>query len=249
MRLLGLLVLAGAALGPPSAWNDPPDTQTSNHVIVIGETHGTNELPDYVAKLLDHLVQRGPVVIGLELNPDSSRLPCNRSGELPASWKAESADGRSSLAMRALVCHARAVARTGRVQVVYLRATDQAFDEMGAEAFTRRFSPGTGRFGVILTGNLHARNSASSLAGHLRLAGLHVTTATVSTNDQAARAWQCRADGCGEKAAQAMFCPVDVVPNRPEWIKSPDPRWDHCLVVPTLSASAPAAGHEPKHDR
>jgi hypothetical protein len=207
----------------------------------LGELHGTQEIPEYTRQLVVRLAKHHRVLLGVEQREDTGKLPCGRKGSLPESWQAPQSDqdGRTSRAMQSFICKVRSET-PHRLELVYLdQRTEDApvLDKAAAAKFASRFKR-SNSVGVILVGNFHSRNAEDSIAGHLRSQGLRVVSATASSAQPISTAWQCREDGCGVKAAGADMCRATSA--SPEWIKSPDPRWDYCLLLPKLTASPPA---------
>ena len=235
-------------LGAPS---DSPADETSasalpivkGEVLIVGETHGTREGPAEFSNLLRSVAAGGNVVLGLELAPESAQLPCDRRPEsLPETWSRVVADGRSSLAMHDLLCDAKSLAESDGVRIVYLVDEKAAgdFDAAAAGKFLDEIRAEPGATGVILVGNFHARNQGRSLAPPIRAAGYRVATATLSTQDPKAAAWQCQNSGCGVHPVALNFCQAPAAPAA-QWLPSADPRWDYCLIMPGLTPSPPLA--------
>jgi hypothetical protein len=244
---IAFAVLAGAA-GPPSAGSgDRLLPVTPGQIVLLGETHGSNEVPAYFLDLVRHAARGHPVTVGLELPATSARLRCagRDRRRLPAGWTGARQDGRTSRAMRALICGLRDRSLSRRVRVVFLDAAVRRddFDARAARRFRAAWS-GRSSVGLILTGNYHSRNNEGSLASHLRRLGLAVRTVTVSS--ASAETWVCTGSpaSCGVRRTNINFCsgdPADA--RRTRYYPSPDPRfaWDYCLSMPALTASLPAS--------
>ena len=235
----GSLILSLMSSGvAPAAELAKPGT-----VLVIGELHGTAEIPTFTGKLVSSLSKHHQIVVGLEQQEDTENLPCGRTGAFPSSWR-DIQDGRSSIAMWQLICELETKRSGKRVKIVFLdRRTESApkFDPVAAATFIAKFRDRRA-IGIVLAGNAHAKNTSDSFAGLLRKNGTKVVTATVSSANVDATAWQCRSDGCGVKTGGSNLCLASS--KEAEWIKSPDPRWDYCLLLPKLTASLPAATSE-----
>jgi hypothetical protein len=246
MREIALAALA-AAVGPRSAGaSDSLPPIAPGQILVLGETHGSNEVPAYFLDLVRRAARDHFVTVGLELPPTSARLGCTDRDwrRLPAGWTGQNQDGRTSRAMRALICALRDRSLSRRVRVVFLddvvRGGD--FDAQAARRF-REASSRRSSVGLILTGNYHSRNNGGSMAWHLRRLGLGVRTVTISS--ASAETWTCagRPVSCGARTSNINFCsrdPADA--RRMRWHPSPDPRfaWDYCLSMPALTVSLPA---------
>lgn len=190
------------------------------------------------------LIEREHVVLGLELDTDTEGLSCAGKAAVPPSWARSKADGRSSSAMRDLVCGARKLEARGKLTIVYLDGPKRTrdFDAKAKDYFGAELTRKTGAVGVILVGNYHARNAEHSLAGELRTAGYHVTTFTASSPNKKSFAWQCQQDGCGVKGLMLDLCPNTRPAGAFRWTPSSDPRWDRCFIIPRLSGSPPFDG-------
>ena len=219
---------------------------SEGEILVLGEMHGSNEVPRYFLEQVRREARRRPVTVGLEIGPGSARLDCRRDDPrlLPPGWANPAQDGRTSRAMRALLCALRAPSLAQRVRVVFLDddVRGDNFDRTAAARF-RQVLAGRGGIGLILTGNFHARNNAGSLAAHLRLFNVSVRTATISA--AVAETWMCagRPSTCGAQRASVNFCssePSDRADLR--WYRIEDARfnWDYCVSLPRLTPSAPA---------
>jgi hypothetical protein len=165
---------------------------------------------------------------------------------LPPGWKSEQPDGRTSVAMRTLVCALASARLAHRVTTVFLDDVTRGdhFDEIAAERFDKVLGARHAA-GLILTGNYHARNRAGSLAQHLREARRQVTTVTASA--PVAETWACSGEPvtCGSKTSNINFCPRNPEDQRAvRWVRVGSPRfaWDYCLSFPALSPSPPAMG-------
>ena len=211
--------------------------------LVLGEMHGSNEIPQYFLEMVRREARRGSVTVGLEISPSSGRMDC-RSGNsrpLPQSWTRAAQDGRSSRAMRELLC---ALQLHHRVRIVFLDDEERGadFDRRAAARFRQVLTAGRG-VGMILTGNFHARNDAGSLAAHLRRLGATVRTATVSA--PVAETWICSGERgtCGAQRAAINFCSSDPADaSELHWYTISDARfrWDYCVSFPRLTPSPPA---------
>lgn len=243
--MLQQLVMLSASLAFVAA---PSSTQSGQYaapvrggeVLIIGELHGTQEVPAYVGRLVQTEARRHAVVFGVEQREDTRHLPCSAAGSYPNSWQSPLQDGRTSTAMHDMLCKVSRLRTVYPIRIVYLDEPAPSFsslDQASARKFAAAFTD-PGALGIILIGNYHSRNSPASIAGFLRSVGLTVVSATTSTAASNATAWQCRSSGCAIQTGAADLC--NHRSSNPQWIKSPDPRWDYCLVLPTFTASPPA---------
>ncbi|HYI47546.1 MAG TPA: hypothetical protein VEX35_03690 [Allosphingosinicella sp.] len=243
---IAFAALVAVAIPPSAEPGEGLPATAPGQILVVGETHGSNEIPAYFLEQVRHMARSNFVTVGLELPGTSAQLRCtNRDWRrLPPGWTGEKQDGRTSRAMRALLCGLRDPSLARRVRVVYLDDLERGrdFDARAARRFLEA-SSGRHSHGLILTGNYHSRNNEGSLAWHLRQLGFDVRTVTVSS--ASAETWVCtgRPSSCGVRTSNINFCsgdPADA--RRTRWYSNPGPRfaWDFCLSLPALTASPPA---------
>lgn len=210
-------------------------------VLVLGEVHGSKETPAAFLALVDSILSRARVaIVGLEMPSSATAAACGAQtpgAELGSFWTRKTQDGRSSQAMRDMVCQLKKRAAEGRVRLVYLDTVPRNSAEM-----VRRVSAELAAKShpmAILIGNFHARNAPNSFTARLRAAGLKVTSLTASSPD--ATAWNCSQEGCAARPTQMNFCP-DKATGPFLLTKMPSgARWDGCMVLPRLTSSPPLA--------
>jgi len=241
--LLALTIpLSHAAAATPAAQVAPVDVyrQTSadirahsggHRLLVLGEMHGTREIPLLVRQLVDDYSRDGtPVVLGLEV-PTAQTAPMQAyldSDGSPAARQRLSAapfwavaddqhDGRRSRDMLDLIDALRVLKASGRaVQVMGYDAisdgTDaQQRDDGMAQAVRRAYAalPATGRL-LVLTGNVHAMLKIPEGAPKemqrrpmaSQLADLHAYTVNISARSGAF--WGCPGRPCRPLSVAAM---------------------------------------------
>src|ERR1043165_2111250 len=108
-----------AARSPPVAMLEIPAGVLPPHgTLLIGDLHGTREIPAFVGQLVTAAAARRPVVLGLEVPPGhataiqayvASDGGAARRREMLADawWQAEYQDGRRSVAMGDLIATGR----------------------------------------------------------------------------------------------------------------------------------------------
>ena len=98
----------------------------SGELLVLGEVHGTKEIPAAFVELVDRMMERAKVVsVGLEMPADAGAAGCKHEGSsrpLGAFWTRRAQDGRSSQSMRKMVCSLKHRAAEGRVRSSTWRA-------------------------------------------------------------------------------------------------------------------------------
>ncbi|XLZ72169.1 hypothetical protein ABT364_09465 [Massilia sp. SR12] len=222
-------------------------------VILVGELHGTKEMPAFVAGLACSLLQQGrQVVLALELpsdlQPDIERYMASDGSEparqpLYASSFGKLQDGRGSAAYMGLIEQVRVLRQAGAP--VSLAATDvgrgpTAAQESGTRdnvmanniaALARSNAAATV---VSLSGNSHAPKQKGGHAGANYepmgyLLTKHMPTYAISLAHSGGTAWVCMPD-CGEHEIDA--------PARRAGFKVG--RYDKEVKVGAISASPPA---------
>lgn len=242
------LGLSAAASASQSSRQDETDPHRIGHisageVLVVGEVHGSKETPVAFVQLVDQMLTRAKVVsVGLEMPPSAGGAGCEvGNAALGSFWTRKSQDGRSSQAMREMVCQLKKRVAKGKVRLIYLdndrrRISDEMVRRVTTEAGSKSNPT------AILIGNFHARNTPNSFVGQLRGAGLRVTSVTTSSPD--ATTWNCTRDGCAARPMQMNFC-ADTAMGRFLLTKAPPKsQWDGCMVIPRLTSSPPALGLE-----
>ena len=259
-----LLVLA-AVLAPMTAGAEVPGCSPApgleavlgpGRALLLGEIHGTNEAPEYVATVACHaLADDLAVTIALELpwseEPVVRDFVASSGGEAEASlildlpfWSKPYQDGRTSQAMLALLEVARAWSQSGvEVEVILLDepADFARRDEWMARRLLAAVANSPKSFFIALTGNLHNQTAARSGRMGERVSGALGKERVVSLkmNHAGGSAWICEAtQGCGslelgDREAEPK--------GRVTLFPTPDSRgYDGFFAVGTLSASPPA---------
>lgn len=147
-----------------------------HRVVVLGEMHGTREIPALAAALVDAYAEQGPVRLGLEL-PHAQQAAIDawvaggdreeaRAAMVAADpgWSrpAEASDGRRNAEVFALLDSARAARARGRdVEVLAFDVSGApgdaaARDERMAMRIREAFAEEPGARWVVVTGNVHA---------------------------------------------------------------------------------------------
>lgn len=258
------MTLAIVAL-PPELMADPCDPLEGyddllgHRLIMLGEMHGTREVPEYFGQLVCHaLDDESSVAVGLELPvamaPSLDRYM--RSGE-PDSvdallsdpvWSPEWQDGRTSQAMLELVQElARLRLRhDGQLTVHLIDAPDEynngpmSKGQVIASRIRRMVEETEADYLLTLTGNFHNRiNVPVEQSAAPGLSDLEPFTVTVSW--QEAEMWGCfgeTPDDCGVTELPSRAVDIDapaIVINQDD-----DSLWHARLDMPRLSSSPPA---------
>jgi hypothetical protein len=183
-------------------------------IIVVGEMHGTTEVPQLVLQLVKLTRKKEKhITVGLEIesnlqNGINDFLRTGKFGQLLKHDYFKVADGRTSLAMRALM---EGLRKLENIKIVCFDADSVLGnninrDSVMAANLSNNFTVGKM---IVLTGNLHANLKAGYWRPNFRSAicrfkELHSENKLVSLNTYfgGGTIWNCmRADGCKERPA------------------------------------------------
>jgi hypothetical protein len=213
-------------------------------MILFGEMHGTAETPGLFADLVCAAATAGPVVVGLEIDIAEQAaidafLASNGGAAALARLRATvhfeyGNDGRSSLAMLALVERLRTLRAAGlpiRLVAFAPRVAESASQTPYEKAMAERWRTSLGatpgaRF-VGLVGDVHAMREP---VFGFEPAAMHIPAGDILTLGYAeigGATWNCQADGCkphsletrGPMLARGIFKPA--APGRYDFLYSP----------------------------
>jgi hypothetical protein len=225
--------------------------------VLLGELHGTREVPRFVAGLACLAARQGPTVLGLELPETPAFSEYLQSDGGPAARKALLAspfwadpyqDGRRSVAMLALLEQVRQWQRAGLPLELLLfdaaEAPPVTRDEaMATRVRARRAARPQATF-VVLMGNLHARKTQGAPWGDAAfrfLAGyLPAPVTSLDVRSSGGTAWLCH-------SGKATDCGADLAATPPgagEGVRlapSREGAFDGTFDVGPFTASPPAA--------
>lgn len=251
---LASLALAGCAVPPPQIAGPVTENAlfaadlAANDGFVIGELHGTQEAPRAVVQMVAALP--GRTLVAIEQSGEISELACDGDA-LPESWRQPNQDGRSSIAMRDMICDLRALEARGSIALIFIddrSPTKPNYYDTAATRIAALMERGDFAQFVAFTGNFHSSNDEGFLPDLLRSSGLNVLSVTMSA--PAGTAWNCgRGENgfeCGTRETSFNACIV------PEGVERAQPwgwqvfernpqQWERCLMLPTMTASPPAA--------
>ena len=261
LRAVVLLWLVGALScgGRPAARALLPDRFAPHGAILIGDVHGTREIPAFVGRIVTELAAREPVVLGLEIPSDELPSldgylagdggPAARSAALRDPWwHGAYQDGRRSVAMFELMDTVRRLrARGARIDVVCFDESAASADRdeaMASHLIAARTAHRDAAL-VVYVGNFHARRAElSSRPGHawmaMHLAKAGVAFLTIDARYGEGSAWTCSGGGPAACAAHytAGYAAADPgIHLEP----SADGDYDGWFGVGSVSASPPAA--------
>ncbi len=188
LSLAAAVLIAGAQAASAKDLPCTPQTQIAlsditSRIILVGEMHGTNEIPGFVGGLACSILREGkPLIVGLE-SPASNQLALNAymdsdGGEaaraaLKSSKFGEMKDGRSSRAIFGLVESMRQLRRAGaKVAVAGIDISDGAVPE----PLFKGEPIGSGERDAVMAHNIESRARVNKDHTILVLAGaLHVS--------------------------------------------------------------------------
>jgi hypothetical protein len=235
------------------------DQILKHHLVMVGEMHGTREVPEYFGELVcSALATESSVAIGLELPVamapaldeylDSDNADAVEKLLNDPSWSPTFQDGRLSEAMLQLIQKlATLKARhEGQLSVHLIDAPEDYRDgEMPksrslAAHIRKIINDSNADYLFTLTGNFHNRiNVPPDQSAATALSELEPFTVTLSW--QKGQAWMCAGatpDNCGDTRLPNRDTEIEearIVLNDDE-----QSRWHARLEIPLLSASPPA---------
>ena len=232
-------------------------------VLVVGDWHGTVEIPAAFLGIVCEAANQGPVTVALEM-PETERTLFRNALAAPTEEAARetflygdfgnprSTDGRNSVAMLDMMVGFWRLKAAGRDLAVHpfmsvdsvIRGRDQAWWELEmAYGMSRALADRPDARVVVFVGDLHARKKGYErfpdvglpAAGHLHASD----TFTLHTAVQGGESWSCEAT-CGRRVNRGRH---DAAPEVRGIILGPvqDGAYDGLLAVGPTTASPPAA--------
>lgn len=215
--MLGLPCTAYADWRAPAA-NEIAAAAGDSRVIVLGETHGTQEIPELVAVLVEQYSAQGPLVLALEMERTEhdalSRYLASDGAaaardelRLRPYWSIadDSNDGRRSVDMLDLIESMRELKRAGRDVAIApydlppgaYRDTEARERSMASYLHWIQEALPRGRM-LVLTGNVHAMLQPLILPGigtHIEPMAYHLSELqpySIKISARTGEAWGCR---------------------------------------------------------
>ena len=232
-------------------------------VLVVGDWHGTVEIPAAFLGIVCEAANQGPVTVALEM-PETERTLFRNALAAPTEEAARetflygdfgnprSTDGRNSVAMLDMMVGFWRLKAAGRDIAIrpfmsvdsVIRGRDQAWWELEmAYGMSRALADRPEARVVVFVGDLHARKKGYErfpdvglpAAGHLHASD----TFTLHTAVQGGESWSCEAT-CGRRVNRGRH---DAAPEVRGIILGPvqDGAYDGLLAVGPTTASPPAA--------
>lgn len=223
-----------------------PPLPPSGGALVIGEIHGSREVPDlFLALVQDHIAKGKQPIVAVELPPSAGTLICPSlpTSNLPSFWRNAFQDGRTSIAMAELICALKTLAANGDLKLLFMDDENRpgSFDSDAAKRISMLLD-GSSKQAFILTGNFHSRNAPESISGQLAKLGVDTTSVTVGA-PKAALWVQMQGDARGsEQSMTVNFCQAGP-DSAIGFTQLESRKWDYCLNFPEMTASPPAQGH------
>jgi hypothetical protein len=245
---------------PPPKLEIPAAALPAHGTLMIGDLHGTREIPAFVGRLVAAVVEREPVVLALEIPTahaaaihafvasDGSAAARSKLVSGPW-WQAPFQDGRRSVAMADLLETARALRAAGKpIDVVVIDDDAQPSSEGREEVMAnnviaaRRARPDAAL--IVYAGNLHT--SKAELAGRrgfrwmaMRVADAGISLISLNARLDEGTAWLCRGSdvsACGVSFVGGAGAPDPAIHLEP----SPNGQFDGWFGIGKPTASPPA---------
>jgi hypothetical protein len=227
-------------------------------VVLLGEMHGTQEMPQVAGDLACMAARTGPVMVGLEI-ADHPSFAAFLASDGSASarqtllsapfWTASFQDGRTSEAMFGLVDRIRRLKQQGLdIQLVLFdgnETKDKTRDQVMADNVNAARAAHSQAVFVLLMGDLHALKTRgrSWVKGdsYAWTAGLlSFPSISLRMSHQDGTAWACM--GNSDADCKPTYISGRALPNAPRGIVlEPQPGYDGRIDVMTSTASPPAA--------
>lgn len=247
-----------------------PEAVISAKVVLLGEQHGTNEMPKFVTDAACQFLAKGfSVDVGLEFPVDEQARfeqylrSEGKSEDIKALlnssfWqrKSEEQDGRSSVAMLALIEWARDMRKRG--SNILLFAFDKSLtgsadkpprDEAMAANISKRIDGSVADVTIIFAGNYHTMKAAHEGAYAKPMGSFlrYPRTVAFLLDHDGGNAWQCAPGHCG--VVVAGKCEIEVsahhktsgiIQEFPSWAKHLKVGYDGHIEIGCVTASLPA---------
>ena len=258
-----IVSMCGPARASSASALDLLDKAVAGHrVVMLGEMHGTEEIPALVGTLLERRVAHGQrEVLALEIDSaEQTRLDryLASDGSIAARkrllagehWTEPHHDGRDSAAMLALIERMRRLRAAGHAVTVV------AFDRHGpherdrdmADCLRATAAGFPGAQLVVLTGNVHAMtrrppwamNDGNGkpieppMSGGRYLADLHPLS--IDIDARTGSYWVCIGGRCRQQAVRGSHGPAPTMDIH----ATSESAWDATLVLPRFTPSPPA---------
>ena len=230
-------------------------------ILVVGDWHGTTEIPPAFLGIVCEAARQGPVTIALEM-PETERTLYRNALAAPSEEAARttfllgdfgnprSTDGRNSVAMLDMMVGFWRLKAAGHDVVIHpfmaiesrIAGRDQAWWELEmAYGISRALANRPDARVVVFVGDLHARKKGYTRfpdVGMPAIGHLHaLDTFTLTTAQQGGETWSCQPE-CGIQTSRGRYDPAarGIILGPVE-----DGAYDGVLAVGPTTASPPAA--------
>ncbi len=252
LMMLGLALAGTSGARERCTW---PEAMPIRPLVLVGELHGTVETPALVGELACAAAADAatPVTVALEMDPTeqaridaylaSAGTAADRSALLAGRfWTRTMQDGRSSVAMAALIERLRSLRSEGHaIQVVAVDTLRHADRDAEMAANIRRETRREGARVIALLGNRHAsgHKGVQDDPGYVPAGYLLADLQPLSVRVDAPRgsAWVC-APTCGVLAFGARSSAAEPIAAGYAPIAT-RPGYDGVYMLPALTASPP----------
>jgi hypothetical protein len=246
------------AAAPTQPTIDIPDTALPPRgTLLIGDLHGTREIPTFVGQLVTAAAARAHVVLLLEIPSDenpslqafmaSDGSPAMRARLVGTPWwQSLYQDGRRSVAMADLIETARALRAAGRkIDLIAFDAVEHAVDReevMARNVIAARRAHADSTL-IVYAGNLHtSRRELPFKQGFawmaMRVANAGIAFVSLNARWPEGTAWTCR-DGVAERCGVSFLAGTDV--GRGIHVEPVnDGQYDGWFGLASVTASPPA---------
>jgi hypothetical protein len=241
------------------------DTLQSRRLIVLGELHGTREVPKFVSDLACNFAKRGiETIVALEIPMDTqpsidavlgSRIESTASAMSKVRhWTSTMRDGRSSEAMWNLILSIRAINAASNKKLTSVATFDVAPNSALSSIDQREsFMAGALRNIVmgahkdtailVLTGNVHSSKARGapwnkefeSMTYLLR----DLNPLSLDIAHDGGHSWSCTSGGCKSHAWRGRTDSSKLFPARGVYLDRPANGHDGVYYVGNISASPP----------
>ena len=243
------------------------DANGARKFVLIGEMHGTREIPALVAEFVEHVARRHgsrgqqPIILALEIASgdqpdvdrymDSNGTPADKAALLAGShWQDAMHDGRDSRAMFDLIERMRQLSHAGNDVSIDLfdEAGEGTRDKRMADHLRKVVRDSPGATVLVLAGNVHAMTAeppwkvfdgGKQIKLPMTVGRYLVDLHPLSINIDAAggEAWSCMGRECKPHAMPTRRSPPVATL---EFHGASESAWDATLTLPVFTASLPA---------
>lgn len=239
------------------------ELSTSSDLVLIGEVHGTKQIPVLLSKLVQSIAEQGKSIsLGLEvldeLSPhfddfiDTDCSDHSTSGFLELEWwNPRKQDGRRSRAFLDLLVNLRILKNRypGKIHVYFYNAFSREYSEreaLMANNVYEEVQSSKADVNVVLSGRIHTGTKKGLPYDlHTKSMGEHLvsmlpTTKSVLLTYSGGKRWACSTDYCGASSVPAMLVSNKSSVNQIGVLMDENLRHDFFWHIGVVDASPPA---------